>query len=91
MNENSIELSPEEPRSVPHSADQNRFPDRYSRRNAPALCRSCNLAAKMLQIGQRPLESPKINPSRRHLMLRTLTTDVHADRADDSLPKELRE
>jgi hypothetical protein len=44
----------------------------------------------MLQIGQRPLESPKINPSRRHLMLRTLTTDVHVDRADDSLPKELR-
>jgi len=58
--------------------------------NASALCRICNLAAKMLQIGQRPLESPKINPSRRHLTLRTLTTDVRVDRADDPLPKELR-
>ncbi len=90
MNENSIELSPEEPRSVAHSADQNRFPDRYGCRER--FCALPNLQSCRKEVADRtpPAESPTLNPRRHHLKLRTLTTDVHVDRADDSLPKELR-
>jgi hypothetical protein len=98
MNENSIEhfrrrslevfpLS----RSTPVSPQVQRRSDIL--RHFCALPNLQSLLSNVLQTGPLPLEStygqPRDRASTSLEFLRTLTTDVHVGRADDSLPKEL--